>query len=254
MSSRDNRPLRRSHCLRDVEIPLDGNQLDAVGKDPPPPIARGEGVDNHMLQSLEEDVNIHEPPPEQESSRPVEALTGNQRDRATTLITIVGEDISRTQVNNEEINELKMDNLRLSETMENMQKGAAYKWFKRLAPGSITLWRQFSEEFVSQHRASRDYVIPRISLDNIKQGETESLNSYIQRVNAEAAKVGRLSKDDHKMTIVAAVRPKSKLWNNMLKRELDDLEDFYERANMYILVEDVHANLGVGKDEQPKKL
>ncbi|KAM6553965.1 hypothetical protein CsatB_014727 [Cannabis sativa] len=131
--------------------------------------------------------------------------------------------------------------------------GVTYKWFKRLATGSITLWRQFNNEFLSQHRASQDYVVPRTSLANIKQGETESFKSYVQHFDAEATKVGRLSKDEHKMANLVGVRPRSKLWNNILKRKLDDLEDFYKRANRYILVEDGHKNLGAGKDERPRK-
>uniref|UniRef100_A0A803Q192 Uncharacterized protein n=1 Tax=Cannabis sativa TaxID=3483 RepID=A0A803Q192_CANSA len=68
--------------------------------------------------------------------------------------------------------------------------------------------------------------------------------------NAEATKVRRLTKDEHKMTMAAKVRPKSKLWN---KRELDDLENFYERANRYTLVEDGHVNLRAGKSDQPAR-
>ncbi|XP_060969754.1 uncharacterized protein LOC133036982 [Cannabis sativa] len=117
----------------------------------------------------------------------------------------------------------------------------------------IMKMKRFTDELLSQHHASRDYVVLRTSLVNIKQGETKSLKSYIQCFNTEVTKVGRLSKDDHKMAIAARVRPRSKLQNNMLKRELDDLEDFYERANRYIFVEDGHENLGVGKDEQPVK-
>ena len=49
------------------------------------------------------------------------------------------------------------------------------------------------------------------------------------------------------MAITAGVRPGSKLWDNMLKREVTDLDDFYERAQKYIRVEDGHENLKAGK-------
>uniref|UniRef100_A0A803QJQ0 Uncharacterized protein n=1 Tax=Cannabis sativa TaxID=3483 RepID=A0A803QJQ0_CANSA len=85
------------------------------------------------------------------------------------------------------------------------------------------------------------------SLANINQGETKSLESYIQHFNAEATKVVRLSKDEQ-----TGVKPRSNLWNNILKRELCDSEDFYERANRCIQVEDGHENLDVGRSGHPK--
>ena len=48
-------------------------------------------------------------------------------------------------------------------------KGVAYKWFKRIRPGTIKSWQQFSGEFLQQHHAVCDYVMPITSLANIKQ-------------------------------------------------------------------------------------
>ena len=59
----------------------------------------------------------------------------------------------------------------------------------------------------------------------------------------EAAKVGSLTRRELKMAITARVCLGSKLWDNMLKREVTDLDEFYERAQKYIHVEDGHANL-----------
>ena len=47
--------------------------------------------------------------------------------------------------------------------------------------------------------------------------------------------------------------PGSKLWDNMLKREVTNLYDFYERAQKYIRVEDGHENLKAGKNESHVK-
>ena len=95
--------------------------------------------------------------------------------------------------------------------------------------------------------------MPGTSLANVKQGENESLKSYIHRFNMEAAEVGSLTRRELKMAITAGVRPGSKLWDNMLKREVTDLDDFYERAQKYIRVEDGHENLKVGKGPLPPK-
>ena len=114
-------------------------------------------------------------------------------------------------------------------------KGVAYKWFKRLRPGTIKSWQHFSSEFLQQHHAVCDYVMPITSLANIKQGENESLKNYIHRFNMEATKVGSLTKAELKMAITAGVRPRSKLWGNMLKREVLNLDDFErEQRSTYV--------------------
>ena len=128
-------------------------------------------------------------------------------------------------------------------------KGVAYKWFRRLRPGTIKSWQQFSDEFLQQHHATCDYVMPTTSLANVKQGENESLKDYIHRFSIEATKVGDLTKAELKMTITAGVRPGSKLWGSMLKREISNLDDFFERARKYIRVEEGHKNFHVEESE-----
>ena len=91
--------------------------------------------------------------------------------------------------------------------------------------------------------------MPTTKLANIKQGENESLKDYIHRFSIEATKVRGLTKAEHKMAITAGVRPESKLWGSMLKREVSNLEDFFERAQKYIRVEEGHKNLYVEESE-----
>uniref|UniRef100_A0A803QJR7 Retrotransposon gag domain-containing protein n=1 Tax=Cannabis sativa TaxID=3483 RepID=A0A803QJR7_CANSA len=83
--------------------------------------------------------------------------------------------------------------------------------YKRLGPGAITYWKQFLEEFFQQHQVTSDYIVP------------------VTR---------RMSNDEHKFAIAVGIRPGSTLWGNMLRRELDDIEDFYERPEKYIHIEE----------------
>ncbi|XP_030477951.2 uncharacterized protein LOC115694990 [Cannabis sativa] len=128
-------------------------------------------------------------------------------------------------------------------------KGAAYKWFKSLRLGTITSWKQFLEEFHQQHQATSDYIVPITSITNVMQGEKESLRRYIQRFNAEVAKVGRMSNDELKFAIAIGICLGSGLWGNMLKRELDGNEDFYEKAEIYIRIEEGNRVLGTDTSE-----
>ena len=61
----------------------------------------------------------------------------------------------------------------------------------------------------------------------------------------EATKTGSSTKAELKMAIIAGVRLGNKLWGNMLKREVSNLDDFFERAQKYIRVEEGHKNLHV---------
>ena len=65
----------------------------------------------------------------------------------------------------------------------------------------------------------------------------------------EATKVGSLTKAELKMAIIAGVRPGSRLWSNMLKTEVSNLDDFFERAQKYIRVEEGHKNFYVEESE-----
>uniref|UniRef100_A0A803P5U2 Uncharacterized protein n=1 Tax=Cannabis sativa TaxID=3483 RepID=A0A803P5U2_CANSA len=89
-----------------------------------------------------------------------------------------------------------------------------------------------------QHQTACGNIVLVTSITNVKQGREESLRSYIQRFNTEVTKVGKMSKDKIKFSIAAGVHSRGGLWKNMLKRGLDDLDDFYERVEKYIRMEE----------------
>uniref|UniRef100_A0A803P561 Retrotransposon gag domain-containing protein n=1 Tax=Cannabis sativa TaxID=3483 RepID=A0A803P561_CANSA len=83
-----------------------------------------------------------------------------------------------------------------------------------------------------------DYDMLITSVTNVKQREQESLQRYIQHFNTEVAKVGRMFEDKLKFAITTGLCLGSRLCGNMLKRELDGIEDFYERVKKYIHMEE----------------
>lgn len=70
--------------------------------------------------------------------------------------------------------------------------GNAYKWFKRLAAGSIRSWTQIGDLFVSQFKALIAYASPVNTLANIKQKDNEILKEYFKRFNDQVSRVSRL--------------------------------------------------------------
>ena len=68
-------------------------------------------------------------------------------------------------------------------------KGPALAWFNRLPPSSIPSFRELSIAFVSHFIGARTYRKPSYHLLIVKQSSQESLNSYVQRFNAESLKI-----------------------------------------------------------------
>ncbi|XP_074352819.1 uncharacterized protein LOC141691970 [Apium graveolens] len=82
----------------------------------------------------------------------------------------------------------------------------AHQWFKRLPANSIRSWRQMSEMFLSQFRASVAYTPPANTLANIKQKDNETLNEYLKRFNDEVPKVRKASEETYKNFLIAGVK------------------------------------------------
>ena len=68
-------------------------------------------------------------------------------------------------------------------------KGPALAWFNRLLPSSISSFRELSIAFVSHFIGARTYRKPSYHLLTVKQGSQESLESYVQRFDAESLKI-----------------------------------------------------------------
>ena len=68
-------------------------------------------------------------------------------------------------------------------------KGPPLAWFNRIPPSSISSFRELSIAFISHFIGARTYRKSSYHLLTVKQGSQESLNSYVQRFNAESLKI-----------------------------------------------------------------
>uniref|UniRef100_A0A803QJ42 Uncharacterized protein n=1 Tax=Cannabis sativa TaxID=3483 RepID=A0A803QJ42_CANSA len=73
---------------------------------------------------------------------------------------------------------------------------------------------------------------------SINQGKVPMLRNYTKNELHVSGSKGKVSKDELKIVVVGVVCPRSGLSGNMLKRELDGLDDFCERIEKYIRVEE----------------
>ena len=65
-------------------------------------------------------------------------------------------------------------------------KGPARVWFSRLTPNSIGTFKELSVQFASHFIGGHRYKKSTACSMSIKQGEDETLRSYITRFNKEA--------------------------------------------------------------------
>ncbi|XP_074323998.1 uncharacterized protein LOC141660917 [Apium graveolens] len=119
----------------------------------------------------------------------------------------------------------------------------AHQWFKRLAANSIRSWRQMSEMFLSQFRASVAYAPPANTLANIKQKDKKTLNEYLKRFNDEVPKVRKASEETYKNFLIVGVKPVTDFWKELQRREPRTLAAFNAKTEPHKVVEEYLAKL-----------
>ncbi|KAI9177254.1 hypothetical protein LWI28_012929 [Acer negundo] len=62
-------------------------------------------------------------------------------------------------------------------------KGISLKWFKKLKPSSIQNYSQMCREFIIRFKGARPLEIKPNVLRDVKQGESETLKEYVERIH-----------------------------------------------------------------------
>jgi len=79
-------------------------------------------------------------------------------------------------------------------------KGPARVWFSKIPPNTISSFEELSKLFVNNFIGGQKYKCSSSSLLTIKQGENESLQSFITHFNREALTVDEM---DDKLLLAA---------------------------------------------------
>ena len=128
-------------------------------------------------------------------------------------------------------------------------KRSARIWFSRLAPNSISTFKelsaQFASHFIGGHRYKKSTTCLMMS---IKQRENETLRSYIARFNKEALSINEA---DDKILVAAFTNGlrKGKFLFSLYKNDLKTMSDVLYRATKYMNAEDTL----LAREERPKK-
>ena len=103
-------------------------------------------------------------------------------------------------------------------------KGPARVWFSKLAPNSISTFKELSMQFASHFIEGHRYKKSTACLMSIKQWEEETLRSYITRFNKEALLINEAN---DKILVVAFTNglQKGKFLFSLYKNDLKTTSD-----------------------------
>ena len=87
---------------------------------------------------------------------------------------------------------------------------------------------------------------------DIRQKEGESLKSYIQRFMQAASRAKSVDDEGKMMAITAGVRPQTDLWKSLSKNGVKTTQEFLDRADKYIKLEEALGNEGKSSPDSKK--
>ncbi|KFK45029.1 hypothetical protein AALP_AA1G334900 [Arabis alpina] len=129
-------------------------------------------------------------------------------------------------------------------------KGTAHQWFYKLEKNSVHTFLQLSELFVQHYNIFMERKIYDSELWNNKQGETESLRSFMTRFKNTLSKVEGISNKSALEALRGALRCPSPFWQEMSLNTPTTIQDALHRAADFARTEEeVQARKG-GKTKQ----
>ena len=117
--------------------------------------------------------------------------------------------------------------------------GEARRWWHRLMANSIGSWQDLRTRFAAQFLGGRRHLKNPAYLSRVKQGESESLQAWLQRLTKATVEVGHLSDDALLLAARSAVREDTLFAFSISKKPPRAYADFLSRARNYINAEAV---------------
>ncbi|XP_061341104.1 uncharacterized protein LOC133287490 [Gastrolobium bilobum] len=117
--------------------------------------------------------------------------------------------------------------------------GQAMTWITRLPRNSIDSFEDLARTFRLNFATSKAHPMPTYALGRIRQKENESLRKYLDRFKDAALKVRGLTEAVHLHLIISGLDGDSSLAMSIYKNPVNDLEEFRQRSDKYIDVEDM---------------
>ena len=96
--------------------------------------------------------------------------------------------------------------------------GAARQWYRRIPPGSICSYRQLADSFASAFLGSKTRRMGTSHLFRIKQGDNETLKSFLERFDKAVVRVEGCSDDTMMEAFREGVKDTRLVWTLVYDR------------------------------------
>ncbi|XP_061355429.1 uncharacterized protein LOC133299956 [Gastrolobium bilobum] len=131
--------------------------------------------------------------------------------------------------------------------------GQEMAWITRLPRNSIDSFEELARTFHLNFATSKAHLMPAYALGRIRQKENESLRKYLDRFKDAALKVRDLTEPVHLHLIISGLDGDSPLAKSIYKNPINDLEEFQQRSDKYIDVEDMQKAYGETRGRSPNR-
>ncbi|XP_057723969.1 uncharacterized protein LOC130939921 [Arachis stenosperma] len=123
------------------------------------------------------------------------------------------------------------------QSLPNNTNKDSNKWFDSLPPRSIASFDDLGKKFLARFSIQKDKAKRAPSLLGIKQGDRESLHSYIERFNKACLDIQSLPSEAAIMGLINGLR-EGPFSHSILKKHPTSLNEVQERAEKYINIEE----------------
>nr|AAY99338.1 gag [Silene latifolia] len=117
--------------------------------------------------------------------------------------------------------------------------GMAQSWYKGLPNGSVYCYADLRDNFIAQYACNKRRAVETSDLLTIRQGDDESLRSYVKRFDAKAQQIRELNTELAAFALMKGL-PKGELKNELIKCEVLNLDSARKMADRAVKVEDYH--------------
>ncbi|KFK26822.1 hypothetical protein AALP_AA8G298100 [Arabis alpina] len=132
-------------------------------------------------------------------------------------------------------------------------KGPALQWFYKLEKNSVHTFLQLSELFVQHYNIFMERKIYDSELWNNRQGETESLRSFMTKFKNTLSKVEGISNKSALEALRGALRCPSSFWQEMSLNTPTTIQDALHRAADFARTEEEVCARNGGKAKQARE-
>nr|KYP33630.1 hypothetical protein KK1_045510 [Cajanus cajan] len=132
-----------------------------------------------------------------------------------------------------QVNLYTNDDAILCRVFSTSLKGAALNWYTQLPVESIDNFNTLVKQFTAQYATSRPHHVTLTALASVKQGDDESLRTFMERFASISVKIQNLNPEVTLQAMLIALKP-GPFIDSLCREAPRDMDELRARAAGYI--------------------